>query len=518
MEFRTSEVVEVRADQREVIGLCVPWEQVTDIRSAGGSYKEAFRKGAIEDDTEAPLYEAHNHRANGLSIGFVKEARATEDGMRIVAKIHKNQRGDKVLADVVAGKLKSFSVGFNPIDSIEENGITVRTRVSLEEVSLVSNPAYVGAEVIEVRESNKQKEDDENTMSEINDTLSTEVAGLRDSVSDLERKLSVVEDAQVTEVRAGGSESLAEAVIAAYNGKDVTDDAIQVRAYTGSAMADNALRPIWVDKELNFIEKRRPLSAVFGKEAIPGDSGTVIEYAKVATRTGTVAKQALEGDALAFNKVSITTDSAPIETFGGYAELSVQALKFGKAPLLATTLKHLSVEYAKATEAKVAATLTGIANANLNVVARGAVTGASAASGWIGAVEDSLVAIDDNSRGLAGSHIIVSRDVHKALLTTTDTTGRPLFVVNADGSNTYGSVTPGAAGSAAIAGLPVISGPNLAANSFYVVSNEAILVWESSIFELSDANIVNLTELRSLYGYLAAGVFDGKGVAKVTWS
>ncbi|QII01069.1 hypothetical protein BH92_15370 [Rhodococcoides fascians A21d2] len=514
MEIRDSEVVEVRADKREIVGIAVPWDQVAEIRGVK-SYREKFAKGAIADNSEAPVYYRHDHTSNGLSIGSIQSAISTDAGLEVTTKIYRSAKGDQVLSDAISGKIKSFSIGFNPVEHEEIDNVVVRTKVSLEEVSLVESPAYAGAAVIEIRESNKQKEDDEKVMSE-SDNLSTEVAGLRDSVTELDRKFSVLDNREVTEVR--GSETLADAVVAAYNGKDASRDALQVRAYTGGSTADNALRPIWVDKELNFIEKRRPLSAVFGHDAIPGDSGSTIEYAKVATRTGSVAKQTAEGEPVTFNKVTITTDSAPIETFGGYAELSVQALKFGKAPLLNTTLKHLSVEYAKATEAKVAATLTGITNANLNVVTRGAATGVTAASAWVAAVEDGLVAIDDNSRGLAGSHIIVSRDVHKTLLTTVDTTGRPIFDVNSDGQNTYGGVTPGAAGNAIVAKLPVVSVPGLPANSFYVVSNEAILVWESSIFELSDANIVNLTELRSLYGYLATGVYDGKGVAKVTWS
>lgn len=513
VEFRELSNIEVRAEQREVVGIAVPYGQVAEVRAGG--YKESFQFGSIEDNAEGPVYYRHDHVDNGLAVGYIKEAFSDANGLNVVAKLHKNEKGNKVLADIAAGKITGFSVGFIPVEQREDNGVVVRTKIDLQEISLAEMPVYSGAALLEVRENNNKKVDDEKIMENENDILSSDVAELRETVTDLGRKLEVLEVREAPQAEVG-SASLADAVIKAYNGNDASADKIHVRDYLGGAVADNVSRPIWVDKELGFIEKRRPLSAVFGSEPIPGDSGMTIEYAKVATRSGTVAKQAAEGDALTLNKVTITDASAPIETFGGYAELSVQALKFGKAPLLQTTLKHLGVEYAKATETKVSSTLTTATG--FNAVTRGAITGANAASGWIGAVEDSLVAIEDNSRGLAGSHIIVSRDVHKALLTTTDTSGRPLFVVNGDGQNTYGSVTAGAAGNAVIAGLPVVSGPNLASNSFYVVSNEAILVWESSIFELSDENIVNLTELRSLFGYLATGVFDAKGIAKVTWS
>jgi HK97 family phage prohead protease len=519
MEFRETSQIELRKDSREVVGIAVPYNQVTEIRGTGGSFKESFEPNSVADFSEGPTYYRHDHTQNGISIGYIKEATNTPEGLRVVTRIHKTAKGDAVLADVASGKIRSFSIGFNPVEHREQDGVIVRTKVSLEEVSLVEVPAYAGAAISELREAGENTTEGvtQETMTDSNnyDDLSSGITELRESFTELERK--VIANENTMEVReAAGSSSLAEAVIAAYNGKDVSADAMQVRAYTGATTADNVNRPIWVDKELKFIEQRRPLASVFGSEPIPGDSGMAIEYNKIGTRTGSVAKQAAEGDNLTYNKVTIVDASAPIETLGGYAELSVQALKFGKAPLLQTTLKSLSVNYAKATEAEIRAKLVGATG--VNAVTRGSITGANAASGWIGAVEDGLVAIDDNSMGLGGTHVIVSRDVHKSLLTTTDTTGRPLFVVNGDGSNTYGSVRPGAAGQAVIAGLPVVSVPQLPANSFYVVSNEALLIWESSIFELSDKNIVNLTELRSLYGYLATGVYDNKGIAKVTWS
>ncbi|GGG14110.1 hypothetical protein GCM10007304_30250 [Rhodococcoides trifolii] len=344
-------------------------------------------------------------------------------------------------------------------------------------------------------------------MSDI-ETLSSEFTEVRDSLEEANRKIAVLESRE-TETEVRSELTVSEALVRAFNGEKVETRAIQ-------STADNAKQNIWANKPLGFVEQRRPLKAVFGSSPIPGDSGTSIEYARVGTRTGSVAKQAAEGDALTYNKVTIVSDSAPIETFGGYAEFSVQALRFGKAPLLETTVRHLEVEYAKAAETKVRNALTGIINANLNVVTRGAVTGAAAGSAWIGAVEDGLAMIEDNSRGLAGNAIVVSRDIHKLLLTTTDTSGRPLFEVNRDGSNTFGSVAVNAG--ANVAGLPVVSVPQLAANTFYVVSSDALCIWEEGILELTDKNIVNLTELRSLYGYIATGVFDGKGVAKVTWA
>lgn len=512
MEFRESEVVEVRADERQIIGVAVPWNQVADIRAVAGSYKESFRRGSIEDNIEAPVYFRHDHTSNGLSIGSILSAVSTDQGLEVTTKIYRSTKGDQVLADAIAGKLKNFSIGFNPIEHIEEDGVTVRTKVSLEEVSLVEHPAYTGAAVIEIRESNKQKEDDEQIMSNENDNLSTEVAGLRDSVSDLERKLEVLEvrevEPEVNQYRSGG-----EFLKGLASGSE--DARMQVRAFTGATSVDaDAIRPAWMNDTLKLVEKQRIVKNIFSSAPLPA-TGNSIEYPYVKTETGTVGAQSAEGADLPYLELVIDTATAPVLTYGGYSSLSRQAIERSDVAYLAEVLRFQAIQYGNATESAVSAALAAAAGVN-TVELAGATASTKTAAQYLEAVIDAKGAIDDNSKGLQADVILVSRDVHKKLSLIVDTTGRPVFALNGDGVNTFGSI-PGGRLAGVIDGTPMVVGKNLAAGTIVVASSLALTSFESpgAPFALRDENIINLTKDFSLYGYFATAVKDAKGITRI---
>ncbi|COV40552.1 phiRv1 phage protein [Mycobacterium tuberculosis] len=59
--------------------------------------------------------------------------------------------GDEALANVKAGVVDSFSVGFRPIRDRREGDVLVRVEAALLEVSLTGVPAYSGAQIAGVR-------------------------------------------------------------------------------------------------------------------------------------------------------------------------------------------------------------------------------------------------------------------------------------------------------------------------------------------------------------------------------
>lgn len=512
MEFRSSDVIEVRADKREVVGLAVPYGQITSIRDAAGEYKESFAPGSIGDGVEAPVYFAHNHRTNGLSVGYISESRNTDAGLQIVAKIHRNARGDQLLRDIVTGTIKSFSVGFNPIEHSEQDGVVVRTKVSLEEVSLVESPAYVGALVTEVRDTNNtKKEDDDTHMSEANDNLSNEVNGLRDTVTELERKLSVLEvreESAPVEYRSGGHflKDLAE-------GKE--EAKTLVRAFTGATTVDaDVTRPAFINDTLKLVEKQRVVKNLFSTAPLPA-SGNSIEFPYVKTETGTVGAQASEGADLPYLELVIDTATAPVITYGGYSSLSRQAIERSDVSYLESVLRFQAIQYGDATEKAVRDALA--AATGTNTVELGGATGSNkTAAQYLEAVIDAKASIDDNSKGLTADVILVSRDVHKKLSLLVDTTGRPVFSLNGDGSNTFGDIPAGRL-AGVIDGTPMVVGKQLSAGTIVVASAQALTSYESAgaPFALQDENIINLTKDFSLYGYFAVAVKDAKGIAKI---
>ena len=509
MEFRELAGIEVRSEQREVVGIAVPFGQVAEVRAEG--YKESFALGSIADNVEAPVYYRHDHAENGLAIGYIKEAISNDDGFNVVAKIHKNAKGDKVLGDIAAGKIKGFSVGFIPLEQREDNGVVVRTKIDLQEISLAENPVYSGAALLEVRENTK-KVDDEEIMSESNDNLSSDITELRENVTELERKLEVLEvreeSAPATNYRSGG-----EWLKALAAGSE--DARMEVRAFTGATTVDaDTIRPAWMNEQLKLVQKQRIVKSLFSSESLPS-TGNSIEYPYVKTETGTVGVQSAEGADLPYLELVIDTATAPVVTHGGYSSLSRQAIERSDVAYLESVLRFQAIQYGNSTEAAVQAALAGASGVN-TIELGGATAAAKLAAQYLEAVIDAKAAIDDNSKGLQADVILVSRDVHKKMSLIVDTTGRPVFALNGDGVNTFGTI-PGGRLAGVIDGTPMVVGKNLAAGTIVVASSLALTSYESpgAPFALQDENIINLTKDFSLYGYFATAVKDAKGISTI---
>jgi HK97 family phage prohead protease len=154
MEIQTREI-EMRLDEEEGVirGIAVPYGEPANI---GGAYEERFAPGAIRSVEDVKIYYGHQH--DDLPIGRVVEGRDTEAGFEIVAKLTKGvQRAEETLALMRDGVLNRFSVGFVPVEQTRDGNVITRTLVDLKEVSVVSFPAYSGAEITQVREEQDRK-------------------------------------------------------------------------------------------------------------------------------------------------------------------------------------------------------------------------------------------------------------------------------------------------------------------------------------------------------------------------
>lgn len=150
--------IEVRAsgDGRTIEGIFVPWERSARVSDGGPSYTEQFQRGALaktirERGDRVKFLSQHNSRTNPL--GRATELREDAAGAFGRFQVSKTQAGDEALELVRDGALDSFSVGFTPVKHEKRNGVVVRTEVRLNEVSLVTFPAYEDARVLAVRDA-----------------------------------------------------------------------------------------------------------------------------------------------------------------------------------------------------------------------------------------------------------------------------------------------------------------------------------------------------------------------------
>ena len=504
LEVREFEIRKVDQEAREVSGIAVPYGDVIRVGWGGKDVvQEKFEKGAFADTRDGVmLFYGHSD-----PIGLVTALEEKDEGLESTARISETARGDEIYTLLKDKVLRKFSVGFFPVESRLEGDtddpVTVRTKVDLREVSVVPIPAYDNAKVSEVRSGTEHT-----TKEEENVVTDDTTADLRETVTELERQIATMRDnapgneAPVSQFRTGG-----EFLKALARGDEAARTELRDFGTTVEANAD--ARPAWLSRPLKLKDEKRRILGLFSTAPLPAE-GMSVEYPFVASTTGTVEEQVLEGDALTYMEVALDTGSQPVKTYGGYSSLSRQAIERSDLAYLDAVLRFQALQYIKATEVATKAYLTAATGTNTATLA------ADTVDGWIDVVIDGTAAIEDNSLGLLAEFMVVSRDVFKAIAHKLDASDRPVFAINGDGANTVGSANIVKA-SANIGGLPVVVDATLAAASCWIASSESITTLESpgAPFRLADESIVNLTKDFSLYGYMAHTLNDAKGLTKV---
>jgi hypothetical protein len=509
-QIREFKIRSVNEEERTVEGLAITYDTPIDIPREG--IKESIRRGAFGSPESVPLYHEHSWFRSGdpRNIGEVFLFDDQESGLNVKARFNESAKANEVYAKVLSGELNSFSAAFNPIEDTNEGDVVVRTKADLLEVSIVQKPAYVGAKVTQVRDNQNTKEVD-NMSTEVIETTSEDVTELRAEVTTLKREIATLaqggnKEAAGSQFRTGGE------FLKALAAND--ENARTQLRYTGATSADSHTGNDWKNNVLRIVDRGRPVLNLFAKGPL-GPTGNSVEYPKVSSITGDVAKQAAEGDDLAYIEVAITTATATVSPYGGYSQLTRTAIERSDVSYLDAVLRAQAASYAKVTNAAVRTAMTGATPQTGTTFTLASATGGD----FLKAVVDGVQKIDTNGNGAAAEFVIVSADVLLAMAALVDSAGRPVFNINTDGVNTVGTLNVrGLAGT--IAGLPLYWDSALAVKTLYVASSEAVTSWEQpgAPVRLEDENIINLSKDFSLYGYMAVGVTNALGLVKPTIS
>lgn len=528
--FRSFAEFELRDDGEEwtVEGIAVPWGQTIDVAGR----KERFERGAFgEFAGGAPFYADHLHRFGHLPVGRVVASENRDAGQWVKIAISRTAAGADVRTLMQDGVLPGLSVGFKPLIDRQDQGVTVRSRATFGEVSATAFPAYSQAIVTDVRHRTDHREDPMTTTTTEATTSAEDLAELRSTIADMERQLAVLNDGDhpggaptsaATKYRSLGHFVKALAP-AKGRGREVTDaealelreafdEAMEFRAYTGATTAElgTTSKATWIDRDVKLITERRRIFEQFSSERLPAE-GMSVEYPKFGSKTGDVGKQVAEGDDLNYLELVITSDSAEVDTYGGWSQLTRQVIERASVAYLNKVLQVQKISYGKITNGALRTVLTGLAGTNTDTLALADVGDYEA---WIDLVLQASSDFELNSTTGAPDLWIMGLTQFRQLIAVKGSDGRPLFVVNGDGSNTIGTVDVRAI-RANVAGMPVWLDPGLTGDYSYMASRDAITTLESGPFALSDENIVNLSKAFSLYGYLAITANDPKGVTKI---
>ena len=493
MITRSFEIRATDAELRTVEGLAVPYNDTIDI---GGGWSERFEKGAIDLTANVKLFRDHED-----IIGVVTEMTESDEGLMIKAKISETVLGNETLNLVKDGAIRSFSVGFIPVTDEKKDKTIIRKKVNLKEVSLVAFPAYDKAEVLSVREETNQEEI---SMENTTPDYTSAIEEVRNHAEELERRLDVIASEKTPSVSVPQFRSFGQYVKAVASG-----DVEAHRTFTGADSADTIMKNAWVSDTVRILNAGRPTYSVFSSGALPPD-GMNVEYPKINTNTIDVANQAVEGDTLAYGKLTLTSATAPIKTYGGYTDMSRQVVERSSINYVDTAFRAMVAKYASVTNAAM----------RQQLITDAALFNQSALGAWTAAeIIDSLAEAATKVNGDTGlplEFILVSSDVFRLMAKTVDTMDRPILSNTGATVNTYGNINPvGLTGN--VLGLPIVVDPSLAALSFYAGNSGAITTYESAgaPFRLNDEEITNLTNSFSVYGYLGIAVTDPKALCKI---
>jgi HK97 family phage prohead protease len=496
----------VDAEPRTVRGLAVPYG--VEIELAPG-YFETIAPGALavraDDATSLKLVWRHDE-----PIGLITSATETAEGIEIEARFSDTQTARDAYQLVKDGVIDRLSIGFIPLtydrSEADDGTHTTITSLDLREVSLVPFPAYDGAHVTEVR--NQPTPERTTPMTDAPSyALASDLDDLRADITAMEQRATLAAaergTAPAADTRTPGEALKALIHDEAYRA-EIT--AIQTRAFNGTPSSADATMvvPEWIKDLTRIVDKPNVLANLFSRGPLPAD-GMELDFTELATNTLTVTEQTAEGADLQMGKITTKKRSAPIKTFGGYTELTRQAIERTRVNLLDTSMRGMAIAAGQASASYFAGQFANAVKAQ--DASKLAVSKAATALTWSdisGLFIDAAAKFADQALTLDG--LVVDLATFKALSGLTGTDGRPLMRATENPTNTIGT-TNAKALTGVILDVPVTC--NLRATpgqlgtgivgAFY--NSEAIRTYETPLVQLQDENIVNLSKQFSVYRY-----------------
>ena len=503
-------------EERTISGKIVPAGTGEVGNTSAG--KVVFEKGAIalpEDPKTIKLLNQHDMKQ---PLGKATSFTVDEDGIYASFKISRSNRGTEALILAEEGLQSGLSVGVEVITAKNKAGVMHVSAAKLFEVSLVTEPAFKSAQVIDVAAEETPEVVEENTTES-----ETAVENTPETVAAPAVEAAAVEAARpvvtaTTHVRERiapitGAQYL-EANIKAALGDD--EARRTVRAADDSTSTNTGLTlPQHLNTFITDTFTGRPAFEAVTRQALI-ESGMSFTVPRLYTNDATpdvapTVADTNEGSAPSETGMTSAYDTVTVEKFSGLQRVSFELVDRSSPAFMELMMTELRKAYEKATDAALIAkfisagtTATGVAATAAGLQSFVSVEGAAAYKGTGGDFANKLVASTDQWAAITGY---------------ADTTGRPLYsaqgpTYNAAGNAVATSVRGGILGTDLIVDHN-ISASGIVDNSAFLVAPSSVYAWESPTTQLR-VNVLTSGEIEiNLYGYLALYVAkSGKGVRK----
>ena len=492
---------------RTISGTIVTWNE----RGNTSVGPTVFAKDSISMKNVKLLLEHDRTRPIGKMASF----EATDQGITAKFVLAKTFAADDALEEAATGLRDGFSVGAMINEWSNDNGVMKITSASLEEVSLVTDPAIDSARVSEVAASENEAPQEDSAPATAEADNPTEGEQVSDTTVPAPAE-ETVEAAKVQSVEAARPAfftsprlefTKAKYLEASIRAKVFGDDASRqyVLAADDTTSNNAGLIPTrQLSEIINPLSNAdRPAVDSISSGVLP-DAGMTFEIPKI-TAVPAVAEVAEEG---AIGETGMTNEflSVSVKKYAGGQEFSVELLDRSSPVFFDELVRQMEFAYAKATDVAVIAGLvaggTDGGNRTLD------------ASGALDFVSDASVAIYKATLGTA-TNILVSPEQWGALMNPNDA-GRPIYQNLIGNSNQAGNLT-GQSVRGNLLGLNLRVSRNLATaaptgdNSLIIINPDSYTWYESSRFRL-ETNVVATGQIKvAYYGYGALATKVGAG-------
>jgi HK97 family phage prohead protease len=467
-------------------GVAVPYGDAVNI----GGIRESFAPNSIDAAAVVGMPLCWRH---GDPIGVIREAHNAPHGLVIDrADVADTTLGRDAVALLRSGAVRGLSVGVEPIEDSWNAARTVVTRIraALFELSLTHMPMYAAAGVTSIREDTAMSDTDTMTAPDPAVAPAAELAyATKDEVAALRERFASVSVHTTERTPKSGDDFLRE-----YARKLLT------RAWTDITLdgtaSDKAPMPADVSASV-FLG--RPTVATIGVQPLTAEG--MDAHWMLDNVLPTVGKQTAEKTLIPSGPASGQVLSAPVETFAGGNDLSIQWIQRASVWDYPHYLRLVAEQYARNTNVAVCTTVT------------------AAAANTITIPTDLTDAILGDKLGWAAAQIAAGTGrAPDAVVLDPEGFFRVATIVGAGFP-----VAGGVVGNANLAGLsfrafglPFVCDPTLVASG-YVLDTASVGIKESpgAPFDLT-ANVPSKLGVDyAAYGFLAHKVLNAEGIVSV---
>ena len=505
--------IECSEERREISGKIVPMGtgEVGQTNMGG----VVFEAGSIDiaDPTKIKLLSQHDMKK---PVGRMMSATVRPDGIYATFKLSRSTGGNDALVMAQEGLVSGLSVGAEIIASKpSRDGHIVVSLAKLKEVSLVTEPAFKTAQVLEIAAEEVLP------VVEIQPTESeTVVENTPETVAAPEVEASAVEAARPTvvanlQVRERTAPITSAQYLEANIKAALGDDEARrtVRAADDSSSTNTGLTlPQHLNTFITDTFTGRPAfnAATRGALVDSGLSFTVPRmYTNASTSPNTAPTVADTDEGVAPSETGMTSayDTVTINKFSGLQRVSFELIDRSSPAFMELVMAELRKAYEKATDAALISALTTSGKQD-----DGRALSAAALQSFISV---NAAKIYGNTGGDYASALVASPSQWGQIMSYADTTGRALYTaaspMNQSGATRPTSVVGDVLGTNLIVDHNITTGTG--DNSMFLVAPSSVYTWESPTTQLR-VNVLTSGEVEiNLYGYLAIYVAkDGGGV------